>query len=261
MEATYNFFIDIDGTLKPRGKKEISPKVLESLAYARSNGCKIFINTARSYANVPAYLKYLPDIDGICCGCGTAIVSKGKPIYSSFIPESHLDLMLDLFFKEEPMNGICFEGYDNMYILGDFKVGGPMKHITSKDDFKTVFKGAAIQKFATPANAPFPSEALLSELRKIFDVFEYRYPPFYIEGVPIGYGKGHAIKLTEETLGLDHSKTVAIGDSLNDLSMLTYATISVAMGNAPDDIKKLCTFVTETDLNDGVADAIYKLLG
>ena len=57
MEATYNFFIDIDGTLKPRGKKEISPKVLESLAYARSKGCKIFINTARSYANVPAYLK------------------------------------------------------------------------------------------------------------------------------------------------------------------------------------------------------------
>ena len=79
--------------------------------------------------------------------------------------------------------------------------------------------------------------------------------------MPIGYGKGYAIKLTEETLGIDHDSTVAIGDSLNDLSMLTYAATSVAMGNAPDDIKKIATFVTETDENDGVADAIYKLLG
>lgn len=261
MKKTYNFFIDIDGTLKPRGKKEISKKVLESLAYARSNGCKIFINTARSYANVPSYLKELEDIDGICCGCGTAIVSHGKPIYTRFIPEDHLDLMLELFFKEEEMHGLCFEGYEHMYLLGDFSVGGPKKHITSKDDFKTVFKGAKIQKFATPANAPFPSEALISELRKVFDLYEYRYPPYYIEGVPIGYGKGYAIKLTEETLGLDHTMTVAIGDSANDLSMLTYAPTSVAMGNAPDDIKKIATFVTETDENDGVADAIYKLLG
>ena len=260
MEKTYSFFIDIDGTLKPRGRKDISEKVLRSLAYARSKGCKIFINTARSYANVPTSLKDLADIDGICCGCGTAIVSHGKPIYTRFIPEDQLDLMLDLFFKEEEMHGLCFEGYEYMYLLGDFSVGGPKKYITSKDDFKTVFKGAAIQKFATPANAPFPSEALLTELRRVFDLFEYRYPPYYVEGVPKGYGKGHAIKLTEETLGLDHGLTVAIGDSVNDLSMLTYAATSVAMGNSPDNIKKIATFVTETDENDGVADAIYKLL-
>ena len=168
--------------------------------------------------------------------------------------------MLDLFFKEDPMHGICFEGFDNMYILGNFSVGGPKKYLSSQDDFKTIYKGAKIQKFATPADKPFPSEALRAELRKNFDVYEYDYPPQYIEGVPRGYGKGHAIKLTEDTLNLDHAFSVAIGDSLNDLSMLKYAPISVAMGNSPDDIKKIATFVTETSENDGVADAIYKLL-
>ena len=63
MGKTYNFFIDIDGTLIPRGKNEISKKVLDSLAFAREKGCKIFINTARSYANIPNYLKELPFLD------------------------------------------------------------------------------------------------------------------------------------------------------------------------------------------------------
>ena len=260
MEKSYNFFIDIDGTLIPRGKNEISEKVLGSLAFARERGCKIFINTARSYANIPKYLKELSALDGICCGCGTAIIYDGKPIYTHFISENELNIMLDLFFNEEEHREICFEGYDNMYILGDFDVYGPKKYITSKDDFKTIFKGGKVQKFATPANKPFPSKFLLSELKNHFDIYEYHYPPRYVEGVPIGYGKGHAIKLTENTLGLDHDLTVAIGDSANDLSMLTYAPVSVAMGNSPDDIKKIATFVTETSENDGVADAIYKLL-
>ena len=82
----------------------------------------------------------------------------------------------------------------------------------------------------------------------------------YIEGVPIGYGKGHAIKLAEETLNLDHSLSVAIGDSLNDVSMLEYAALAVAVGNAPDNVKEKADLVVETSENDGVADAICKLL-
>jgi len=256
----YNFFIDIDGTLLPRGVKQVSEKVLSALEYARSKGCNIFINTARSCANVPDYLKTLPTLDGICCGCGTAIIYGGKPIYTTFIPEKDLNMMLELFYNEEQLHGICFEGFEYMYILGDFSVGGPKKYITSKDDFETVFKGATIQKFATPANRPFPSEYLLSELRKKFDLYEYNYSPCYIEGVPKGYGKGHAIKLAEETLNLDHSLSVAIGDSLNDISMLEYAAIAVAVGNAPDNVKEKADLVVETSENDGVADAIYKLL-
>ncbi len=51
---------------------------------------------------------------------------------------------------------------------------------------------------------------------------------------------------------------MAIGDSPNDISMLERVEHSVAMGNAKEEIKAICKFVTHTNLNNGVAHAIYK---
>ena len=65
----------------------------------------------------------------------------------------------------------------------------------------------------------------------------------------------------EEKLNLPHESTVAIGDSENDLPMLRYCAVSIAMGNASEEIKKLCTEVTDTAANDGVTKAIAKICG
>ena len=51
---------------------------------------------------------------------------------------------------------------------------------------------------------------------------------------------------------------MAIGDSYNDLPMLKAAGHSVAMGNAPDDIKSVCEFITGDCQDDGFAQAVYK---
>lgn len=256
-KKAYNFFIDIDDTLLPRGKSEISQKVMDALHYARSFGCKIFLNTARPFSNIQDYLKYLPVLDGICCGAGTYIEANGKCIYSRFIDEKDLDQML--FHCFEHLNGstVIFEGYDALYILGnDTKNAFPTKLITSQNDFKTVYKDAKIQKFAT-CGSVYPSASLINGMRKWFDVYEYDR---YVEGVPFGYGKGYAIHLTEKALGLDPSLSVAMGDSLNDVSMLEYAPTAVVMDNAPQEIKKYATILTDSSLNDGVAAAVYALL-
>ena len=51
-----------------------------------------------------------------------------------------------------------------------------------------------------------------------------------------------------------------IGDNFNDVSMIRDAGIGVAMGNAPDEVKAIADFVTDTNINGGVAKAIWRVL-
>jgi hydroxymethylpyrimidine pyrophosphatase-like HAD family hydrolase len=59
---------------------------------------------------------------------------------------------------------------------------------------------------------------------------------------------------------MDREEMVAIGDGYNDLSMLQYAGYSVAMNNAPEDIKAVCNHVTLSNNEDGVAVLIEDFL-
>jgi len=58
--------------------------------------------------------------------------------------------------------------------------------------------------------------------------------------------------------GIDKSEMIAFGDGYNDISMLEYAGLGVAMENAPDDVKAVCGHVTLSNNNDGVAVVIEK---
>ena len=72
--------------------------------------------------------------------------------------------------------------------------------------------------------------------------------------------KGIAVKKYAESKGISMDHVMAIGDNYNDLSMMEAAGRSVAMGNAPADIKAACTHVTESNANDGVGLAIEAIL-
>ena len=69
--------------------------------------------------------------------------------------------------------------------------------------------------------------------------------------------KGHALKCLASHLNISLDETMAIGDSFNDLSMLKVAHYSIAMGNARDEIKNLCSFTTLKNTENGVAHAIH----
>jgi hypothetical protein len=73
-------------------------------------------------------------------------------------------------------------------------------------------------------------------------------------------GKGAALAEIGRLYGIDRSEMIAIGDGYNDVSMLEYAGFSVAMGNAPDDIKAMCDHVTLSNDDDGVAAVIEKYI-
>ncbi|WAA10887.1 HAD-IIB family hydrolase [Fervidibacillus albus] len=81
-----------------------------------------------------------------------------------------------------------------------------------------------------------------------------------IEITHIHAQKGTALEWFVQSKGRSLKNTMAIGDSFNDQSMLKKVACPVAMGNAPEDIKQIARFVTDTNRNEGFAKAIYKIL-
>ncbi|MGC8713558.1 MAG: HAD-IIB family hydrolase, partial [Leptodesmis sp.] len=73
--------------------------------------------------------------------------------------------------------------------------------------------------------------------------------------------KGTAVQyLAEEYLGLKPENVMTIGDNFNDVEMIQYAGIGVAMGNAPDGVKAMADWVAPTVEEDGVVAAIEQFL-
>ena len=72
--------------------------------------------------------------------------------------------------------------------------------------------------------------------------------------------KGNTMAALSKFLKIDLNDVIAIGDKTNDISMIKMAGIGVAMGNAPDEIKKIADRVTATNEEDGVAEVLEKIL-
>lgn len=82
----------------------------------------------------------------------------------------------------------------------------------------------------------------------------------YLELVDSGVNKGEALGHLAKSLGVQQSEVLAIGDSMNDIDMLEYAGVGVAMGNANEKVRAAADFVTASNSEDGVAAAIEKFV-
>lgn len=75
-----------------------------------------------------------------------------------------------------------------------------------------------------------------------------------------GVSKGSALKQLCDKLKIDRNEVIAIGDNENDMSMIEYAGLGIAMGNAEEIVKNIADYITDDNDNDGVAKAIQKFI-
>jgi hydroxymethylpyrimidine pyrophosphatase-like HAD family hydrolase len=85
--------------------------------------------------------------------------------------------------------------------------------------------------------------------------------PYMMEIIDRGAGKDVACDVIGAQLGLKTENCMAIGDSMNDLTMVAHAGLGVAMANGRDALKAVAGYITDTNDNDGVAKAIEKFAG
>ena len=70
--------------------------------------------------------------------------------------------------------------------------------------------------------------------------------------------KTSAIQQLINLYNIEKDEVVSVGDNFNDIDMIKFAGIGVAMGNAPDEVKKISDYVTLSNDKDGVANVIKK---
>lgn len=101
------------------------------------------------------------------------------------------------------------------------------------------------------------------ELRGLYGeaVHLTRSKPTYLEILHPQVSKGQALSFLADSLDIRREEVMAIGDGDNDLEMLAYAGVSVAMGNAHPHVQARADFVTGTNEEDGAAKAIERVLG
>lgn len=87
----------------------------------------------------------------------------------------------------------------------------------------------------------------------------FRSEPCFLEVVPKNVDKAYSLKHLLEILGIDREEMVCCGDSFNDVSMIRYAGLGVAMANAQEKVKNVANYITERDNDhDGIAEVIER---
>ena len=84
--------------------------------------------------------------------------------------------------------------------------------------------------------------------------------PFYFEFTAKGIDKAKALESILKKLGVNKEEIIAFGDGHNDASMVKYAGLGIAMGNAVQELKEIADYVTLSNDEDGIAYAIDKFI-
>ncbi len=110
----------------------------------------------------------------------------------------------------------------------------------------------------------FSGDEILKEMdnriledKSISTVFSYHK---VLDILPSSVNKGEAIKYLCEHLNIETSNVLAIGDSNNDIEMLQTANYSVAMGGANDKVKAAAKYITYSNFENGVYEAISNIV-
>ena len=97
-----------------------------------------------------------------------------------------------------------------------------------------------------------------ARLGKPFSI--YRSEPYFLEIMPKGIDKAQSLERLLETIGLGREQMIACGDGYNDLTMIRYAGLGVAMENAILPLKNVADYITLSNNDDGIAHVVEKFM-
>ncbi|MDO4378829.1 MAG: Cof-type HAD-IIB family hydrolase [Erysipelotrichia bacterium] len=247
-------FFDIDGTLLSHKHFGVSASTRESLKKLKDNGIKTVIATGRSLSE----LERLPvgDIgfDGYICLNGQINLDENKKIIScKAINGSDKDKLVHLFEQKNIV--IMLIEQQEMYInFVDKKVEQAQKAISS--EIPPVKEYSGNDFYQAVAFIGSEQEKNLIDLLpscKITCWNEYAY-----DIISADSGKVAGIKDYLVINNISQEETMAFGDGENDIEMLDFVEIGVAMGNADEEVKKVADYVTYSVDENGIEHALIK---
>lgn len=260
--------LDIDGTLT-NSKKEISPATRAGIENIMEQGHKLILASGRPTPGMRRYEKelelekyggYLLSFNGariVECrsgeivyqrllspallpglyhfakknGCGL-VTYLGDEVISAFAPDEYIEL-------EARINGMPVRQVENFPDFVDFDINKCL--MTADAERAAVLERELQEKYGDMASI-------------------YRSEPFFIEIMPKNVDKASSLEKMLQAIGKRRQDTICCGDGFNDISMIRFAGIGVAMGNAQPAVREAADYITGSNDEDGLVQVIDKFI-
>lgn len=266
---TYEMIVlDLDGTLT-NSKKEITPPTREALIAIQKKGKKVVLASGRPTPGV------LPLAEELCLkDYGSYILAfnggriincaNGQILYNKTLPQNVIPVVYDLikdfdvdiitYAEDAIISGIQPNQYTK---LESSIVHLPIKRV---DNFAKYIDFSVNKLLVTGEPALLVKiETLLKEKFHTY-LNIYRSDPFFLEVMPQNIDKAASLQKLLNSIGLTAEQMICCGDGFNDLTMIEYAGLGVAMANAQDIVKENADFITKSNDEDGVLYVIQQFM-
>ena len=260
--------LDIDGTLTNE-KKEITRHTKQTILRMQKAGVKVVLASGRpAYGVVPTARELeLEQYGGFILSYnGGRIVdcSTGRTIYEKTIPHK---LMGGIYGQVHDLDAALMT-YEGDRIITE----KPQDAYVAKESFINKMKVKGVGNFLDYVTFPVVKclvaadggylEAVEDKLKGYFgsQLSIFRSEPYFLEIMPKDIDKASSLERLRLPLGLERAEIAACGDGLNDISMIQYAGLGIAMANAQEAVKRVCDFVTKSNEEEGVAYAIDRFI-
>lgn len=231
--------IDVDGTLA-NSKGIVTERTRQVLHEAVARGLYVVISTGRSRSFLQCVSDQVALEQPLICNNGAEIWKNGQELLAQrFMPLATAQDILHIFQKHriQHMWGNCIEG--------DF----------SPEMFHTTLKNPPMKLGAYFDNRA-QLAAVKTEINALPDIEITSSDDLNIEVMKYSTSKAHGLAQLVAELNISLDDVMCFGDSYNDMEMFEASGQAVAMGNATDDLKAKATYITATNDEDGVAQAI-----
>lgn len=260
--------LDLDGTLTNRDKV-ITPRTREALMEAQKRGKKVVLASGRPTPGVMPLAEELElsKYGGFILSFnGGRIVNcrTGEAVFSRQLPKEANKRIIGLAM-EHRVDILTYEG-DHLVVNNAecpyAKLESRINHmeLSEHEDMES-YVDFQVPKFLMMDDGDYLAlvePKVKAALGKNFSV--YRSEPFFLEVLPRGIDKALSLERLLETLGLSREEMIACGDGYNDLSMIQFAGLGVAMENAVFPVRKTADYITASNNDDGVGRVVEKFM-
>lgn len=269
--AEYEIIVlDLDGTLTNRDKV-ITPKTKQRLMELQERGKKIVLASGTPTVGVwpvarelelEKYGSYILSFNGgMITDCRT-----GEILFSRLLPLEANEKIFCLAEREQV--GIVTYSEDGKKLLTN-QADSPYAQLETKinhmelcqvDDLLSSVT-YRVPKFLMIEDGDFLAMVeprVKAAMGKNYSI--YRSEPFFLEILPRGIDKASSLERLLARIGLTKEQMIACGDGYNDLTMIQYAGLGVAMENAVLPVRKAADYITLSNNDDGIAHVVEKFM-
>ena len=260
--------LDIDGTLT-NSKKVITPSTLKALLELQEAGIKVVLASGRPTPGVRplAQQLQLDKYGSFILSYNGAKITNCKTneiIYQNTIPKHYINKLYQAALKHNV--GIITYEKDSViagtpidsYMELEARINQiPIKLVENFTEYVTfdVNKCLMIGEGDHLATVEKEMQAEFGEELSI-----YRSEPFFLEIMPSQIDKAYSLSKLLDHLAILPEEMICCGDGFNDISMIRYAGLGVAMANAQEKVREIADYITLSNDEDGLVHVIDKFI-